>query len=59
MAGGLPGKVGRNAVQRADGTMEALKGTDMTAMHPGDTFIIETPGGGGFGPPSAARQAAE
>jgi 5-oxoprolinase (ATP-hydrolysing) len=59
MAGGLPGKVGRNAVQRADGTVEELKGTDMTAMHPGDTFIIETPGGGGFGPPRTARQAAE
>ena len=59
LAGGLPGKVGRNAVRRADGTVEELKGTDMTAMKPGDTFIIETPGGGGFGPPSAARQAAE
>ncbi|MPY69169.1 MAG: 5-oxoprolinase [Alphaproteobacteria bacterium] len=59
VAGGLPGKVGRNAVRRADGTVEELKGTDMTVMKPGDTFIIETPGGGGFGPPSAARQAAE
>jgi 5-oxoprolinase (ATP-hydrolysing) len=58
-AGGLPGAIGRNAVQRADGTVAALKGTDMTEMHPGDTFIIETPGGGGYGPPNTARQAAE
>jgi 5-oxoprolinase (ATP-hydrolysing) len=49
MAGGEPGKAGRNYVERADGTVEELGGTDMTEMNPGDVFVIETPGGGGYG----------
>ncbi len=49
MAGGLPGAVGRNLVQRADGTLEELDACDRTEMRPGDVFIIETPGGGGYG----------
>jgi 5-oxoprolinase (ATP-hydrolysing) len=49
MAGGGPGALGRNYVQRKDGRIEALGGTDQTAMAPGDVFVIETPGGGGFG----------
>jgi 5-oxoprolinase (ATP-hydrolysing) len=49
LAGGSPGAVGRNRVERADGRQEMLSGTDRTEMHPGDVFIIETPGGGGFG----------
>ncbi len=54
MAGGEPGKVGRNYVERADGTVEELSGTDMTQVNPGDVFVIETPGGGGYGPPGPA-----
>ena len=51
MAGGEAGACGRNYVERADGTVEELAGTDMTEMNTGDAFVIETPGGGGFGPP--------
>ena len=52
MAGGSPGKTGHNYVERADGTVDELTGTDMTQMNAGDRFIIETPGGGGYGPPA-------
>jgi N-methylhydantoinase B/oxoprolinase/acetone carboxylase alpha subunit len=49
MNGGEDGKPGRNAVQRADGTVDELAGNDQREMRPGDVFIIETPGGGGYG----------
>jgi N-methylhydantoinase B len=49
MAGGEPGKVGRNAVERIDGQVEELPGTARVEMQPGDVFVIETPGGGGYG----------
>jgi N-methylhydantoinase B len=49
LAGGEPGTVGKNTVQRADGTLETLGSTATVAMKPGDIFIIETPGGGGYG----------
>ena len=51
MAGGNPGMVGRNYVERADGGIEELTGTDMADMNPNDVFVIETPGGGGYGEP--------
>ena len=47
--GGGDGKPGRNAVEYADGRVEELTGTDRRDLAPGDVFIIETPGGGGFG----------
>ncbi|KAA5604868.1 5-oxoprolinase [Roseospira marina] len=47
--GGADGACGRNTVERADGTVEELGPTDSTAMAPGDVFVIETPGGGGYG----------
>jgi 5-oxoprolinase (ATP-hydrolysing) len=49
MAGGEPGTTGRNYVIRADGRVEELAHIAKTAMQPGDVFVIETPGGGGFG----------
>jgi 5-oxoprolinase (ATP-hydrolysing) len=49
LAGGAPGQPGRNAVERADGRIEELAGTDRTEMAKGDVFVIETPGGGGYG----------
>jgi 5-oxoprolinase (ATP-hydrolysing) len=49
MAGGDPGRVGRNAVSRKDGRIEELAGTAQVDMRPDDVFVIETPGGGGFG----------
>ncbi len=57
--GGGPGKCGRNAVERADGGVEELSGCDQVEMAAGDTFVIETPGGGGYGEPVGARVAAE
>jgi 5-oxoprolinase (ATP-hydrolysing) len=48
LAGGGPGATGRQFVERADGSIETLAGCAQTQMNPGDAFIIETPGGGGF-----------
>jgi len=56
MAGGAPGAVGRNWVERTDGTREEFGATHAVAMNPGDVFVIATPGGGGFG--SAEEKAA-
>jgi 5-oxoprolinase (ATP-hydrolysing) len=49
LEGGEPGALGRNWVERADGPVEDLSGTDRVEMAAGDVFVIETPGGGGFG----------
>ena len=49
MAGGGDGNCGKNYVIRSDGTNEALGFVASTEMHPGDVFVIETPGGGGYG----------
>ena len=49
MNGGNNGLVGRNWVERVDGTSEYLTATDIRSMKNGDVFVIETPGGGGFG----------
>ncbi|WP_420469551.1 hydantoinase B/oxoprolinase family protein [Brevundimonas sp. FT23042] len=48
-AGGEPGAIGVNRIERADGTIEALGSTAEVQMAPGDVFVIKTPGGGGFG----------
>jgi len=42
-------------VTRADGTVTALRGCDSVALAAGDLFVIETPGGGGYGSPPAHR----
>ncbi len=49
MDGGAPGALGRNRVERADGRVEHLPHIGKAQMQPGDVFVIETPGGGGFG----------
>jgi 5-oxoprolinase (ATP-hydrolysing) len=51
MAGGAPGAVGRNWVELADGTRTELGGADTAELAAGDVFVIETPGGGGYGAP--------
>jgi 5-oxoprolinase (ATP-hydrolysing) len=51
VAGGRPGAVGHNRVLRADGTVHELPGNARVDVDAGDRFEIETPGGGGFGPP--------
>jgi 5-oxoprolinase (ATP-hydrolysing) len=48
-AGGEPGACGRNYVVRAEGREEELSFVASTDMHAGDVFVIETPGGGGYG----------
>ncbi len=47
--GGGDGQPGRNWVERSDGTVEMLSATDYADVQRGDCFVIETPGGGGFG----------
>ncbi|MGB0575643.1 MAG: hydantoinase B/oxoprolinase family protein [Alphaproteobacteria bacterium] len=49
MAGGDPGKIGRNYVIRTDGSVDELRGTDSTEVEANDIMVIETPGGGGYG----------
>jgi 5-oxoprolinase (ATP-hydrolysing) len=55
IAGGGPGKPGRNAVRRADGRVEELPATAQVEVAAGDAFVIETPGGGGYGAPPVTR----
>jgi len=57
LEGGAPGALGRNHVERADGSVVELQGTDKIDMRSGDCFIIETPGGGGFGQPAVPKAA--
>ena len=49
MAGGAPGSLGRHWVERADGTSTEMAGSDSAAVGASDLFVIETPGGGGYG----------
>jgi 5-oxoprolinase (ATP-hydrolysing) len=51
LAGGRPGEPGRNWVERSDGGREEFGATCQVDMRAGDVFVIQTPGGGGFGPP--------
>jgi len=47
--GGGDARPGVNKVVRADGSEELLTATDAAEMAAGDAFVIETPGGGGYG----------
>jgi 5-oxoprolinase (ATP-hydrolysing) len=47
--GGADAQGGRNWVERTDGTVEMLSATESADVGSGDRFVIETPGGGGFG----------
>ena len=49
LAGGAPGRCGRNWVERADGTVREMTGQDHCAVGPGDVFVLRTPSGGGYG----------
>jgi 5-oxoprolinase (ATP-hydrolysing) len=49
LAGGEPAAVGRNFVERHDGKRDAIASKAEVQMQPNDVFVIETPGGGGFG----------
>jgi 5-oxoprolinase (ATP-hydrolysing) len=52
MAGGAPGAVGENHVLRANGETQVLAHIGQVEMAAGDVFVINTPGGGGYGPAS-------
>ncbi len=51
LAGGEPAQVGFNRVEHADSRITELAGSDSIDLEAGDVFVIETPGGGGFGTP--------
>jgi len=51
MAGGQPGALGRHWIEHPDGTVTAMRACDSVTVRAGDVFVIETPGGGGYGPP--------
>ena len=48
LKGGGDAKPGRDWVERIDGSIEELTATDWADVDVGDSFVIETPGGGGF-----------
>ena len=47
--GGEAGEVGKSYVVKKDKAIEQLDSTATVEMHPGDIFVVETPGGGGWG----------
>jgi 5-oxoprolinase (ATP-hydrolysing) len=59
LAGGDPGALGRNWIERAGGGRHEMTGTDKADIGAGDIFVIETPGGGGYGSVSSVKKAAE
>ncbi|MGB5950498.1 MAG: hydantoinase B/oxoprolinase family protein [Parvibaculum sp.] len=50
--GGEAAATGENLIRRADGRIETLAGSDQVELDAGDTIVIRTPGGGGFGEPA-------
>ncbi|XP_054840550.1 5-oxoprolinase [Eublepharis macularius] len=59
LKGGEPGSPGLNLLIRQDGRILNLGGKTSVTVHAGDIFSLQTPGGGGFGPPTEAVQAEE
>ncbi|WP_330477202.1 hydantoinase B/oxoprolinase family protein [Streptomyces platensis] len=51
MAGGAPGALGANSIERADGAHEDLAGCDAADVGVDDVLVLRTPGGGGYGVP--------
>ena len=49
LAGGQPGATGNNRVEHPDGSVTKLPGVAQIELNAGDVFVIETPGGGGYG----------
>lgn len=50
LAGGKAGAVGQNTVLFSSGEKQTLPGTAKILLSTGDRLVIETPGGGGYGP---------
>ena len=59
LAGGEDGRCGRNWVERVDGTVDEMTGQDHRHVEVGDVFVLETPSGGGYGPPPPSCPQAE
>ncbi|HKV11000.1 MAG TPA: hydantoinase B/oxoprolinase family protein, partial [Thermoanaerobaculia bacterium] len=53
MEGGAPGAPGRQRLVRASGKVEEMGPVDGREVEAGDRLILETPGGGGWGPSGA------
>ena len=51
VSGGSPGATGSNIIRRADGSVENLGSCAEFSVAAGDTIVITTPTGGGYGPP--------
>jgi N-methylhydantoinase B len=51
LRGGAPGRVGRNFIARGARRWRAIPGKVALDVRAGDRLRIETPGGGGWGPP--------
>ncbi|MBE9067714.1 hydantoinase B/oxoprolinase family protein [Leptolyngbya cf. ectocarpi LEGE 11479] len=49
LQGGQPGQLGKNRLERDNGLIETIGSNAQVAMEADDAFVIETPGGGGFG----------
>src|SRR6185437_2747938 len=49
LAGGEPGRLGRHWIEHPDGRVTPMDGCDSVPVQAGDVFVIETPGGGGYG----------
>ena len=55
LKGGMPGKCGRNALIRRDGSVLEIGGQAEVELKSGELFVIETPGGGGYGEKESKR----
>lgn len=49
LKGGMSGKCGKNTLVRSDGSVLEVGGQAEVNLKSGDVFVIETPGGGGYG----------
>ncbi len=47
--GGEPGEVGREWIERSDGTVSEHAGNDQNTVYSNDVFVMQTPAGGGYG----------
>ena len=43
-------KYAQDDIKSLTAMIDELEGNDTAEMRPGDIFVIETPGGGGYGP---------
>ena len=48
-----PGALGRQWIEHADGTVTRWRAATRCSVEAGDVFVVETPGGGGYGPAGA------